>query len=71
MPTPLTKLPTPGGGPLGFGCGFLLVGAMAFLWTERWFPLEMRNTLLVVLAIAVVGGLLAARFGDEFFDRLL
>ena len=62
QPAPRKHTPQ-GGGGVGFGCGFILVGAIAYL---SIVPLD-RHGYLTVLVIALVGGWLAAKFGDPFF----
>lgn len=58
-----------GGGIVGFGCGFLFVGMVALAGSIAYVPLTMTGWAIVV-AVAIVGGLLAARYGDEFFTRV-
>jgi len=55
-----------GGGAVGFGCGFLLTFAAAF---GVWLPMR-GSDFAITFIIAVVGGLLGAKFGDRFFEAL-
>ena len=67
---PLKKAPSSevqGGGPLGFGCGALIAVAIAGFFYLPTSAVE----LIVFAAIAGVGGLLGARYGDEFFTRII
>ena len=61
------KLRKPGTGPVAFGCTFLLVLAGAFPWMLRpdW------QTWTFVAVIAVVAGLLVARYGDSMFEKIV
>jgi hypothetical protein len=60
-------LPQPGTGVVGFGCTFvvaLAAGAPALLGSS-W------SAWLILVVVAAVLGLLAARFGESFFERMI
>ena len=60
-------LPKPGTGAVGFGCTFIVAMAAGIpaVLGEQW------PAWLVVTVIAIALGLIAARTGESFFERLL
>jgi hypothetical protein len=59
-----------GGGVVGFGCAFLLVGAFTLTAALVDMPLSWMGWTIVV-TLPIIAGILTARYGDEFFARLL
>ena len=62
-----TRLPEPGTGPVAFGCVFVLVIAAGIpvVLGADW------SAWLILGVIALVFGLLAARRGDPFFEKIV
>lgn len=53
-----------------FGFGFVIGGTVSFFVLSRW--VNFSNSFWVMLAsCALVCGLLAVRYGDEFYRRLI
>ena len=60
-------LPKPGTGVVGFGCTFIVVMAagIPLVLGDEW------PAWVVLALIAIALGLIAARAGERFFERLL
>jgi hypothetical protein len=60
-------LPKPASGFVGFGCAFLVsaVALISFGLPQTGYGIT------ASIAVAVVLGLITARFGEPFFERLL
>jgi hypothetical protein len=67
MPKLVKAIPEPATACVGFGCGFVLslLGLVVILR-----PVSTTG-LIGIAAIAVVLGLLTARFGEPFFEKLM
>jgi|GEM_PF-6631977 len=67
MPRNHNRLPKPGTGIVGFGCAFVVV-------IVAGIPAVLGSGLLawaVLAGASILIGLIAARFGEPFFERML
>ena len=55
---------------LRFGCGFLFGGLIAFIIALREFVAYTGLFWATIAAVAIISGILAVRYGDEFWRRV-
>jgi hypothetical protein len=67
MPDPMTAVPKPATGCVGFGCAFTLSSLGLF----ALFAPTSSTSLATIVVAATVLGLLTARFGEPFFEKLV